>query len=235
MGKSQKKFKPPPAKHQPKGLPIIYEDRDILVVNKASGLLSISTDKVKDKTAHFLLNQYVKKGNPHSRNRVYIVHRLDRDTSGILVFAKSESVKRFLQDQWHGFSKKYIAVIRGTLTSKEDIIESYLTENIAHKMYSVDDPKLGKLAKTGYKVIKESEHFSLVEIDLLTGRKNQIRAHFSEKGHPVAGDQVYGKKEKAIKRLTLHAATMTILHPHSKEKMTFETTIPNYFKSLVKG
>jgi len=100
-------------------------------------------------------------------------------------------------------------------------------------MYSVDDPEKGKLAKTGFKVLRESKKYSLLEIDLLTGRKNQIRVHFSEKGSPVAGDKKYGKKDKGIKRLALHAASITILHPDTKEKMTFETKVPAYFKSLL--
>jgi 23S rRNA pseudouridine1911/1915/1917 synthase len=129
--------------------------------------------------------------------------------------------------------KKYYAVVHGTLPKKEGVITSYLAENRAHKMYSVDDPEKGKLAKTGYKVLRESKKYSLLEIDLLTGRKNQIRVHFSEKGSPVAGDKMYGVKDKGIKRLTLHAASITILHPDTKEKMTFETKVPAYFKSLV--
>ena len=161
------------------------------------------------------------------------MHRLDRDTSGIIVFAKNENAKRCIQDEWHGFKKKYYAVIHGTLSKKEGLITSYLAENRAHKMYSVADPEKGKLAKTGFKVLKESKKFSLLEIDLLTGRKNQIRVHFSEKGYPVAGDKMYGEKDKGIKRLTLHAASITILHPDTKKKMTFETKVPGYFRSLV--
>ena len=115
------------------------------------------------------------------------------------------------------------------------MITSYLAENSAHKVYSIDDPQKGKLAKTGYKVLRESAKYSLVEIDLLTGRKNQIRVHFAEKGSPVVGDNTYGKKEKGIKRLALHAASITILHPHTKKKITFETKVPDYFNSLLKG
>jgi len=233
MPKSKKKFKSPPKRYQPRGLSILYEDHDILVANKRSGLLTVSTEKVRENTAYYLLNTYVRKGNQKSRNRVFIVHRLDRDTSGVIVFAKNENAKRFLQDEWHGFKKKYYAVVHGLLSKKEGVITSYLVENLAHKMYSVNDPEKGKFAKTGFKVMKESKKFSLLEVDLLTGRKNQIRVHFSEKGFPVAGDKKYGKKDKGIKRLTLHAASITILHPDTKEKMTFETTVPAYFKSLM--
>ena len=233
MRKSQKSFKSPPKRYQPRGLSILYEDHDILVVDKMSGLLTVSNEKVRENTAYYLLTNYVRKGNQKSRNRIFIVHRLDRDTSGIIVFAKNINAKQYLQEEWQGFKKKYYAVVHGTLPKKEGVITSYLAENRIHKMYSVDDPEKGKLAKTGYKVLRESKKYSLLEIDLLTGRKNQIRVHFSEKGCPVAGDKMYGKKEKGIKRLTLHAASITINHPYTKEKMTFETKVPAYFKSLV--
>ncbi len=229
-----KKFKRTPKRFEPKGLSILYEDHDILVIDKSSGLLTISTEKIKDNTAYHLLTEYVKKGNRKSKNRIFIVHRLDRDTSGVIIFAKTEKAKRYLQGEWQQFEKKYYAVIDGIIEKKEGVIVSYLAENSIHKMYSVDDPQKGKLAKTGYKVLKEAEKFSLLEVNLLTGRKNQIRVHFAEKGCPVAGDKKYGKKGRGVKRLALHAFSATILHPHSKEKMTFEAKIPAYFYSLVK-
>lgn len=230
----RKKFKNSPKRFHPRGLSVIYEDYDILVVDKRSGLLTISTAKVKENTAYFLLTDYVRKGNYKSKNRIFIVHRLDRETSGVLVFAKTESAKRFLQDGWSGFSKKYYAVVHGHLSEKEGLISSYLTENSIHRMYSVEDPKKGKLAKTQYKVIKESKKYSLLEVELLTGRKNQIRVHLYEKGCHVVGDKIYGGKETGIKRLALHAASIIINHPHTKEKMTFKAELPVYFESLVK-
>jgi tRNA pseudouridine32 synthase/23S rRNA pseudouridine746 synthase/23S rRNA pseudouridine1911/1915/1917 synthase len=233
MMENQKKFKSPPKKYQPRGLSILYEDHDILVVDKMSGLLTVSTEKVRETTAYYRLNEYVRKGNRKSKNRIFIVHRLDRDTSGIIVFAKNADAKHHLQEEWQQFNKKYYAVVHGKLPEKQAVITSYLAENSIHRMYSVDDPEKGKLARTGYKVLKESKKYSLLEIDLLTGRKNQIRVHFSEKGCPVAGDKIYGKKEKGINRLALHAASLTISHPTTKEKMTFETQVPVYFKSLV--
>ncbi len=233
MHESPKNFKNPPKRFQPKGISILYEDHDILVIDKSSGLLAISNESTRENTAYYLLNEYVRKGNLKSRNQIYIVHRLDKDTSGVIVFAKTEKAKRYLQDNWEKFNKTYYAVINGHLPEKEGLITSYLAENSIHRMYTVTDPKKGKLARTGYKVLKESKSYSLLEIDLLTGRKNQIRVHFSDKGHAVAGDKMYGKKEKGIKRLALHAASLTLLHPHTKEKMTFKTKVPAYFKSLV--
>lgn len=233
MQESIKQFKRPPKRYQPKGLTILYEDRDIIVVDKVNGLLTVSSEKVRDKTAYYLLNEYVRKGNQKSKRRVFIVHRLDRDTSGVIVFAKNEKAKRYLQEEWQNFSKKYYALVHGSMPEKEGVITSYLAENSVHRMYSVADPKKGKLAKTGYKVIRESAKYSLLEIDLLTGRKNQIRVHLADKGCAVAGDKKYGVKEKGIKRLMLHAATLRITHPFSKEKMTFTTKVPAYFESLI--
>src|ERR1039457_530283 len=186
--------KRPPAKHQPKGLTVLHEDKDIVVVVKSSGLLTMGTDRDKSRTVHTILNEHVRKGDPRSRNRIYIVHRLDRETSGILVFAKSEPAKIFLQEHWQETDKRYITVVYGSLTPKAGTISSYLAENSAFTVYSTSDPALGKLSHTEYSVLKEAKGFSLLEIHLLTGRKHQIRVHLSEKGHPVVGDRKYGKR-----------------------------------------
>ena len=222
----------PSRRHWPRGISILHEDRDILVVDKISGLLTMGTDKVKENTAYYLLRDYVKKGNRKSQNRVYIVHRLDRDTSGIILFAKTPQAKLYLQDKWHQFEKTYYAVVHGTLNQKEGLITSYLAEDSSYKMYSTDDEKKGKLARTGYKVLRETSLYSFLEVALLTGRKNQIRVHFADMGNPVASDKRYGVKEKG--KLALHAAKLTITHPHSKEEMTFEAKTPEYFEDLMK-
>ncbi len=232
MSKTIKPFKCPPKKFHPKGLPIIYEDHDIVVVNKRAGLLTVRTEAVKDNTALHLLNLYVQRGNPKSSARVFVVHRLDKDTSGVLLFAKTEAAKAYLMEEWSHFTKKYYAVVHGILPEKEGVITSYLVENSVHRMHSVNDPERGKFAKTGYKVLKESKNYSLLEVELHTGRKNQIRVHFAEKGFPVAGDKMYGVKDKFIQRLTLHAASLAITHPHSHEPMSFEAGIPAYFETF---
>jgi tRNA pseudouridine32 synthase/23S rRNA pseudouridine746 synthase/23S rRNA pseudouridine1911/1915/1917 synthase len=233
MRDMQNNFKAPPKRYQPKGLAILYEDRDLLVVDKASGLLTVSTDKVSERTAYYLLTNYVRKGNPKSRHRVFVVHRLDRDTSGVVVFAKTPHAKNYLQKEWPRFQKRYGAVVHGRLPKKQGVITSYLAENRARKMYSVDDPARGKLARTAYKVLGTSHKYSLLEIDLLTGRKNQIRVHLADKGCPVVGDKKYGTGEKGIKRLMLHAASITLVHPHSEETMTFTAEMPAYFETLM--
>lgn len=228
-------MKATPKRFQPRGLSILHEDRDILVVDKVSGLLTVGTDKVNDHTAYARLNDYVRKGNHKSRNRVFIVHRLDKDTSGVIVFARNEKAKRCLQEGWEGFQKTYYAVVQGKLPEKEGVLVSHLAENRALRMYPVEDPGKGKLAKTGYKVLRESSTYSLLEIDLLTGRKHQIRVQLADLGFPVVGDKKYGEKEEGIKRLTLHAASLSLVHPHSGERMTFASEMPRYFESLMKG
>jgi tRNA pseudouridine32 synthase/23S rRNA pseudouridine746 synthase/23S rRNA pseudouridine1911/1915/1917 synthase len=222
-------------KHQPKGLTILHEDEDIIVIDKSSGLLTMANNSESEKTAYFILTDYVRKGNAKSRNRIFIVHRLDKDTSGVLVFAKTEEAKNFLQENWPKFHKEYFAIVHGKPKEREGIITTYLAENSIHRMYSVEDPELGKLAKTGYKIFKTNKKFTMLKIDLFTGRKNQIRVHMAEMGHPIAGDNMYGEQnDKEIIRLALHAGLMKIIHPKTKEEMTFMADIPTYFKTLTK-
>ncbi|MEA2068177.1 MAG: RluA family pseudouridine synthase [Verrucomicrobiota bacterium] len=229
----KKPFKQPPRKFHPKGLTILYEDWDIVVVDKVSGLLTVANETVRENTAHYLLNEYVRKGNSKSKNRVYIVHRLDRYTSGLLVFAKSEQAKKFLQDNWKDFKKKYYAVVRGCPKERKGVLTSYLAENSIHRMYSVSDPEKGKYAQTAYEVVKEASVHSLLEVRLHTGRKNQIRVHMADIGCPVAGDKKYGVKDKGVRRLCLHATSLMLMHPFSKEKMTFESPMPSYFNNVM--
>jgi tRNA pseudouridine32 synthase/23S rRNA pseudouridine746 synthase/23S rRNA pseudouridine1911/1915/1917 synthase len=217
----------------PKGLVILYEDRDILVVDKPAGLLTIATDKEKSRTAYFMLTDYVRKGNSKSRNRLFIVHRLDRETSGILVFAKNKEAKLFLQDHWQETEKKYLAVVHGKLEKRSETIASYLAENKAHVVYSTTDTKKGKLARTAYRVLKERKTFSLLEVAPLTGRKHQIRVHLAGIGHPIVGDRKYGKGNRSRTRLALHARSISFKHPFSGSQLTFEAEVPAYFETLV--
>lgn len=222
-----------PSKHQPRGLTILHEDRDVIVVEKPCGLLTIGTDRDKARTVHTILNDYVRKGDPRSRNRVYIVHRLDRETSGILVLAKSEPAKMYLQEHWQDTDKRYLAVVHGKPAQKSGTISSYLAENSAFKVYSTDVPALGKLSHTQYEVIKQARGIAMLEIRLLTGRKHQIRVHLSEKGHPLVGDRKYGKGDDAHATLALHARSLSFTHPVSGKRLTFQTPIPDYFIRLV--
>jgi len=219
----------------PKGLEIIHEDRDILVINKPAGLLTIATDSEKSKTAYAALTDYVKKGSIRSPHRIFIVHRLDRDTSGILIFAKTEIAKTKLQSSWEETSKTYVAVTYGSWKIKEGKIESYLAENKAQSVFSTKDQGLGKFSQTEYKVIKETEKYSLLNVNLLTGRKHQIRVHFAEANHPIVGDARYGETSRKFPRMALHAKSIKFNHPFSGKEMFFETTIPPFLSGLVGG
>ena len=214
---------------------ILYEDRDILVVTKPAGLLTVSTDKARERTAYWLLTDYVRKGCAKSSNRVFIVHRLDRDTSGILVFAKTEEAKFRLQEDWPRVEKTYLAIVHGHLEKPEGTISSYLAENSAQVVYSTTDTTLGKLSHTAYRVVQEANGMSLLEIKLLTGRKNQIRVHLADAGHPVVGDTKYGRKNDGHKRLGLHARTLAFKHPFNGKPLVFESPPPPHFRSTRAG
>lgn len=233
MEDNRKIFKMPPKRFQPRGLHVLYEDHDILVVDKANYILSVGTDQIKENTAFYQLTSYIRKGNVKSRNRLYVVHALGKNISGVLLFAKNEKAKLFLRNEWDNFKKTYCAVLHGNLPEKEGLIVSTLAENKLHKMYSLKELNNDNLAKTKYKVLKESLLYSLVNIELYTRRKHQICTHFSEKGFPVVGDKIYGDNDKTANRLLLHAETLTILHPFTKKKMVFTSKIPAFFKAIL--
>lgn len=222
-----------PKKYQPKGFEIIYEDRDIIVGNKAAGFLTVAALWNKDNTVHSALNQYVRKGSLQSRKRVYVVHRLDQDTTGVLIFAKTEEAQNFLKDNWKSTAKTYYAIVHGRLAQKEGTFSSYLEEDEDYMMHSTSDRSKGKLAHTAYKMLKETDKFSLVKIDLLTGRKNQIRVHFADAGHPVVGDSKYGQGSVRHRRLALHAQSISFSHPFHGKRLTFDAPIPEYFSVLM--
>jgi len=224
--------RPARRKHQPLGLEILHEDRDIIVVSKAAGLLTIGTGRDAGRTAHAALDDYVRKGNPKSRERVFIVHRLDRDTSGALVFARTEQAKITLQENWSDAEKIYLAFVEGHPDPPEGTISSHLVESSALRVYSSSDPKTGKLSHTKYKVLKRVGNRSLLEIQLLTGRKNQIRVHLADKGWPIVGDAKYGRKIRNNKRLALHSHTLAFAHPYTGKRLTFTAPIPDTFQGM---
>jgi 23S rRNA pseudouridine1911/1915/1917 synthase len=213
-------------------LDIIYEDDEILVINKPAGLLSIATDKEKELTAYHLLTDYVRLKNP--QNRIFTVHRLDRDTSGVLMVAKNEKMKLALQDNWSDLvsQRGYMAIVEGQLSEKSGRIESWLKETKTQMMYSSGRVGDGQRSVTNYQVLKESKEYSLLDIHLETGRKNQIRVHMKEMGHPVVGDKKYGTKIDPLKRLGLHAYQLELKHPFTGKVMRFETQIPKSFTAL---
>ncbi|QGH33988.1 RluA family pseudouridine synthase [Gracilibacillus salitolerans] len=208
---------------------ILYEDDAIIVIEKDAGLLSIATEKEKSLTAYKQLMTYVRKINP--KNRIYVVHRLDRETSGVMLFAKSEQVKQTLQNGWKDMVKErsYVALVEGILNKREDTITSWLKESKTFKMFSSEKPNDGKKAITHYKVIKANNNLSLLSVYLETGRKNQIRVHMSDIGHPIVGDKKYGSKVNPIGRLGLHAIVLAIKHPVTGELLRFKSDIPKVF------
>jgi tRNA pseudouridine32 synthase/23S rRNA pseudouridine746 synthase/23S rRNA pseudouridine1911/1915/1917 synthase len=239
------------------GLVILHEDRDILVVNKPAGLLTIATENDKTRTAYFILTDYVRKGEARSRNRVFIVHRLDRETSGVLVFAKTEQAKARLQGDWDNTRKTYLAVVHGRVEKNSGTIDACLAENSAHVVYQTADPAKGKPASTAYRVLQRAEEFTLLELDLQTGRKHQIRVHMAGIGHPIVGDKKYGRdwdkgkggraggdasgggggsdakgnsrRHARPERMALHAWRLAFNHPTSGERMTFTAKAPESF------
>lgn len=227
-------FKKIPKKYQPPGFEIMYEDRDIIVGDKTPGILTVAAKWEKENTVHNALNQYVRKGSMHSKQKVFVVHRLDQWTSGVLVFAKTEEVQNYLKDHWKSNDKIYYTIVHGHLKKKEGLISSYLQEDEDYKIHSSEDNEQGKLAQTEYKVLKETDKMSLVQIKLLTGRKNQIRVHMAELGNPVVGDEKYGAPgNQKFKNLFLHASTLSFDHPFSKKRMTFVAEVPFYFKKMI--
>lgn len=209
---------------------ILYEDDELVVINKPAGLLSISGGHEKEKTAYHLVGEYLR--TKDKRAKVFVVHRLDKDTSGVLMFAKNEKIKNLLQKNWNQivYKRGYLAIVEGKLKKKTGIIKNYLDESKTQMVYITN--KGGKLAITNYQVLKESKFYSLVEVFLDTGRKNQIRVHMQSLGHSIIGDKKYGASTNPIKRMGLHSHLFGFVHPITKKKMEFEAKEPQEFKKI---
>ena len=216
------------------GISIIHEDEELLVINKDAGVLSMASKSPKDRNAYRQLTDYVK--FEHPGNRIFIVHRLDRDTSGVMIYAKSEAIKETLQQNWHKMVKKrlYTALIEGDLPIDSDTISSWLNETSAHRVYSTDHDEGGKYATTHFKKIDGNGKYSLLEVELETGRKNQIRVHMQDIGHPVVGDRKYGSRKNPIHRLGLHATTLEFIHPKTNQLNSYTVPVPASFESMVR-
>jgi len=215
------------------GVKILYEDKDLIVIYKADGLLSVATENGSDETAYNLLSSYVK--SQHHNNLIFIVHRLDRDTSGVMMFAKSEQVSKLLQEAWktNVTERTYLAIVEGVPIKKKDTISSYLRESKAFKVHSSKDPVPdSEKAITHYATLMSTGNYSLLQVNLETGKKNQIRVHMQDIGHPVVGDKKYGSTQNPIKRLGLHAWVLAFRHPVTKEEMRFETELPGKFRRI---
>lgn len=215
---------------------LIFEDDDIIVVDKGYGLLSVGTDSSKKssvETAYSILRDYVKQKHPS--NKIFIVHRLDRDTSGLMVFAKTMEAKEALQHNWNNMvlERKYVALLDGELEKESGEVRSHLAETVQHEVYSTDEPSEGKLAVTRYRVRRRGKGHTLAEFSLDTGRKNQIRVHARDLGCPITGDKRYGNGSGPLHRLALHAETLRFAHPVTRQDMNFTSPVPSQFYKYV--
>ena len=222
-----------PKERQYRGISIIFEDSHLIVIDKHAGMLSMATEKGNEKTAYSMLSDHVKLQHPS--NKIFIVHRLDRETSGLMVFAKNEKVQHLLQENWQTavLERAYIAIIEGVMKEKKGVVTSYLRESKSLMMYSSPDPASGEKAITYYQTIKTNKDYSLIRINPETGRKNQIRVHMKDLGHSIVGDKKYGSRVNPVGRLCLHALVLAFIHPVTHEQMRFETGIPQKFLRLI--
>ena len=213
-------------------LPIIFENENFIVIDKPSGLLSVASDREKGRTAYRMVNDYVQQKDKH--NRIFVVHRLDEDTSGVLMLAKNAHTKEVLQKNWNEIVVKrgYYAIVEGKLEKKSDTFVDYLKENSLNLMYVTNDKKNGKKCTTSYKVIKENDKYSLLDINIDSGRKNQIRVQFGHRGHYVIGDDKYGQPSNPLKRLGLHAYNLVFKDPETGRVWDFKSPIPEVFTKL---
>ena len=214
-----------------KTLDIIYEDRSLLVVNKKAGLLTIATAKEKDRTLYHEVYMYLKKKN----QKVFIVHRLDKDTSGVVLFAKTEKMKLLLQKDWNNLVKvrEYLAIVEGKVEKEQAILTNYLMETKTLRTY-ISNSKKGQLAITKYKLIKYIKDYSVLQVFIETGRKNQIRVQLSNMRNPIIGDKKYGSTKNPIRRLGLHAHRLILINPITKKEMEFLAPIPDSFLTIIK-
>ena len=219
-------------KRLPAELDILHEDDHVLVINKTANLLTIATEKEKEETVYAYLSAYVKAQKPE--NKIFVVHRLDKKASGILVFARSEEVKQKLQAQFerHDIDRVYIAIVEGRVKDESGTVQNYLAENRAYKVYVTDDEQAGKLAITNYRIEKRTAGYTWLEITTQTGRKHQIRVHLAGLGHPIIGDKEYGSKKNPLQRLGLHASRLCFVHPVTGKKLSFEVDAPPAFRKM---
>ena len=209
------------------GLLLLYEDRDIVALDKPIGLLSVASADRREKTAYWILAEYLRKKGGGSGSPA-VVHRLDRDTSGVMIFAKSGWVKKKLMDNWDDIvtERRYVCVAEGKFTEEEGVIDLPLGEESGGRVVAIKD---GIPAVTRWKLLQERNGYSLLSLELETGRRNQIRAHLAALGHPVAGDKKYWAKTDPLKRLCLHAEKISFYHPRDGKIMEFESTVPPGF------
>src|SRR4051794_36496025 len=217
----------------PPGLKVLFEDLSIIVIVKPEGLLSMASETERHKTAYAFLTNYVRRDNPRSEARVWIVHRLDREASGLMVFAKTETAKRAMQSQWHQADKRYLAVVEGHPPANHGVLTSHLDESGPFKVYSAPPSERTRHTVTIYRVMKQNATHTLVELKLETGRRNQIRVHLADAECPIVGDRKYGSLTNPARRLGLHASFLQFKHPSSGELLQFESALPRELAGLM--
>lgn len=213
------------------GLRLVYMDEAVVVIDKPPGLLSMGSEREKEKTAHRMLNEYLKALTKSQRQQIFIVHRLDRETSGLMIFARSESVQAALQRNWKKVTKHYLAIVHGNLKRESGVLRDQLKEGKTFKVHRVE--RGGELAITHYRVAKVYEDRSLLELGLETGRKHQIRVQLAAIGHPILGDRNYGLADDGARRLALHSCELKFDHPVSHEPMEFHSELPEALQRLL--
>lgn len=217
----------------PRGLKIRFEDASLIVIEKPENLLSMASDSERDKTAYACLTDYVRCGSSKSQERVWIVHRLDRETSGLMVFAKTEAAKRLLQKDWSDTDKRYLAVVEGHPPADEGVFNTHLDESGPFKVYSAPASERTRHAVTRYRVIKRTAIRALLELTLETGRRNQVRVHLADAKCPVIGDEKYEARTNPAGRLGLHASSLRFTHPLTGEVLKFESALPRKLARLL--
>jgi len=221
----------PAASLERQGLKIIYLDNDIAVIDKRAGLLSMGSESEKERTAHRILNEHLKAVTKSPQQQAFIVHRLDRETSGLMMFARNRLVQAALQQNWKEITKKYLAVVEGAPASAQGTIRDNLVESKSFRMHRVE--RGGELAITHYRVLRTSQDKSLIELTLETGRKNQIRVQMAGMGHPIVGDRKYGATSDPARRLALHSCELKFRHPISGAAMDFRSAMPSRLMALI--
>lgn len=211
---------------------ILYEDEDFFIINKPAGILTVTATEIGEKTAYKIVSEYARRNNLGKLN---VVHRLDKETSGVLMFVKDDKLKEQMQEVWNEIVTKrgYIALVEGVVKESGRVV-NLIAEARTKLMYITKDPRIGKEAITNYRVIKTGKYHSLLEVDIETGRKNQIRLHLKELGHPIVGDRKYGAKSNPIRRLGLHANVLEFTNPKNGKKYVVEAPMPLEFESLLR-
>ena len=223
-----------PARNRlPAAMKIHFEDEHLIVIHKPRNLLSVASESEREKTAYHFLGDYVRGGQARSRERIFIVHRLDQETSGLMVFARTSEAKELLQKNWDQNEKRYFAIVEGAPKSERGVLESDLDESRPHKVYSVPASNLTRHAVTHYQVLKRNARMTLLELRLVTGRRHQIRVQLAEIGCPIIGDERYAARTDPAKRLGLHACLLKFRHPITGQDLQFESPLPPELAKLI--